>query len=86
MSAQLLVVEGLRSSDKIAISLITAAWCLAISVLVNTYSSILITYLIMTKPPAIVENVHDLAQNDGLRLLVQNKGAVDTFLSVRIIN
>ena len=58
------------------------AWCLAAAVLVNSYSSVLITYVLAPNNPPLINSVYDLVQTDYIKLVVDKGRGLDVVISV----
>ncbi|XP_059352537.1 uncharacterized protein LOC130700516 [Daphnia carinata] len=76
---------GPCSSQKLAVRVLAAAWCLAAAVLVNSYSSVLITYILAPNNPPLVTSAYDLAQKDDVHLIVDKGRGVDIFITVNFL-
>ena len=58
------------------------AWCLAAAILVNSYSSVLITYVLAPNNPPLINSVYDLVQTDYIKLVVDKGRGLDVVISV----
>lgn len=68
-------------NKQLPFTLLLGAWCLMACVLVNAYSSILVSYLSVPKLHPIVNSLEELAGQKELRLIVPGK----TILANRIL-
>ncbi|KAI9553542.1 hypothetical protein GHT06_021460 [Daphnia sinensis] len=77
----LLSQGGPCSSRKLAVRVLAAAWCLAAAVLVNSYSSVLITYILAPNNPPLITSAYDLAQKDDVYLIVDKGRGIDILIT-----
>ncbi|KAK4012977.1 hypothetical protein OUZ56_025225 [Daphnia magna] len=77
----LLSQGGPCSSRKLVVRVLAAAWCLAAAVLVNSYSSVLITYILAPNNPPLITSAYDLAQQDDIHLIVDKGRGIDVFVT-----
>lgn len=77
------MIGGFLKSDRIACRLVTGTWCLASFVLVQAYSSTLISFVTTpsTSPP-LVNSAEDLASKSHVNLVVRMNYAADVILKV----
>ena len=59
-------------------------WCLATFVLVQAYTSLLITYIIAPNNSPLIESVHDLTKTSDIKLIIDIRSGFDDMISVTI--
>ena len=64
------------------IRFLAGVWCLAAFVLVNAYSSVLISFVTAPYRPYLLQSVQDLYNQSKTSILVDKGFVVDNFLSV----
>lgn len=67
---------------KLPLRLLATTWCLATAVLVASYSSLLITYLLTPNDSPLINSMKDVVKNADYHLVVQKGRNFDAFLSV----
>lgn len=65
-----------------AAGLLACGWCLATVVVVNVYSSTLITHVLAPYNPPAVKNIHDVAEKPDVQAVIDKYSGLDVFLSV----
>ena len=55
---------------------------MAAFVLVQSYTSLLITYMIAPHTQALIESVYDIGKNPNIKILVEKDRGIDLMLSV----
>ena len=66
----------------IASRILAGAWCLAAFVLVQAYTSTLITYIIVPHTQPLIESVYDIANNPDIKILLEKDRGLDLLFSV----
>lgn len=57
-------------------------WCLAAFVLVQAYTSTLITYIIAPSTQPLIESIHDIANNPDIKILFEKDRGFDRLFFV----
>lgn len=68
--------------QRLPIRIVGAAWCLVTAILVMSYSSLLITYILTPNDKPLINSVYDIAKNDRFQLLVEKFRGFDLVISV----
>jgi glutamate receptor, ionotropic, invertebrate len=67
---------------KLTIRLVAGAWCLAAFVLVNSYSSTLISFLSVSNNQPFIKSIYDIPKKPGAHLVVEQGKSADVIFSV----
>ena len=73
---------GVCYSKRLAIRLIATAWCLSSFVIINSYCSILISFMTSSNRVPLVNSLHDLPSKPGVHVVVNEGAATDQIFSV----
>ena len=78
-----LILGGYFSGKKLALRSVAAVWCLSCFVLIQSYSSVLISVMTLPKLKPIINSVYDIPKISGLQVVANRGMAVQAALSVR---
>lgn len=65
-----------------AVVLLAGTWCLAAFVLVNSYSSTLITYVIAHENRPLISSIHDIGNSPHINVIVKKGHILDDYFTV----
>ena len=77
------ILGGYFSAKKLALRSVAAVWCLSCFILVQSYSSVLISVMTLPKLKPIINSVYDIPKISGLQVVANRGMAVQAALSVR---
>jgi hypothetical protein len=76
------IVGGVCYSKKLTIRLVAGAWCLAAFVLVNSYSSTLISFVSASNNQPFIKSIYDIPEKPGAHLVIEKGKGADVIFSV----
>ena len=77
------ILGGYFSGKKLALRSVAAVWCLSCFVLIQSYSSVLISVMTLPKLKPLINSVYDIPNISGLQVVANRGMAVQAALSVR---
>ena len=79
---RILVIAPKIKSSKSSIYLLLCFWCMAVIVLVNAYSGVLVSLLTVPKLKPIAQTLKEVAESKELKVTVEKNGIFDVKLLV----
>ena len=81
---KIVITGGPCVSKSLLCRIVAGVWCLATFVLVQAYTSLLITYIIAPNNSPLIESVHDLTKTSDIKLIIDIRSGFDDMISVTI--
>lgn len=69
-------------SNKLPIRIAAGCWCLACVVLINSYSSVLISFLTISNPNLLINSIEELKDRPNVYLVTDKGLSTDVLLTV----
>jgi Ligand-gated ion channel len=76
------VVGGVCYPKKSTIRLVAGAWCLVAFVLVNSYSSTLISFVSASNTKPFIKSINDIPEKPGAHLVIERGKSAEVIFSV----
>lgn len=79
---RILFVGGRCTWNDVASRFLTGIWCISAFVIVQAYTSTLITYIITPTNFPLIDTAYDIAANPDIKILFEKDRAFDRLVSV----
>ena len=79
---RLMLTGGLCSSKRLPLRLVAGVWCLAAFIFVQSYTSILFTYVVAPVNQPLINSVYDIVDRNDIQLLIRKGSTLNLLISV----